>query len=61
MEKQKYAVISRFYDDGKNTAQVVEARFLKEGMISKPGFDEYVDIFDDKDEAEDFAKGCLVA
>lgn len=58
----KYAVIGKFYDSGRVTAEVRPAKPTdKEGCVERRGYDEYTDIFPTKKDAEMFAKDHLKA
>lgn len=62
MKIEQYAVVGRFYDNGKVTAHIRPANpGEKSRSIEANRYDEYIDIFDTKEEAEKFKSDYLKA
>ncbi len=58
----KYAVVARYYDNGKVEAKIRLAKTgEKERFKRSEKYDEYVDIFETEKAARIFAEGCLKA
>lgn len=53
--KGKWYVVSRFYDNGKSEIKVVQGNFMA-GYRDAGAYDEYIDEFDSRKAAKDFAE-----
>ena len=66
MTKDKWFVITRFGDRGHGLAQLVSPEeyekrpFPADYYTEYDNYDEYIDVFDNQEDAQDFYRECLI-